>query len=239
MNGAAVLTEVQLFATHDAFSEAEFYESEILLCHTTLDGLTTSFEANYGGNTPFSARRDDTLSIDWTAPGWNGLPFDSPFDYNGTDNLILEFRYLGEDGRTINTKGFYPPTPNRTLDAGLPTSPSGDLLGFMNSLRIYYTPGTGIEGEGPPCVDMITVEASPSGSPVFLLSLPEPGPARLGLYSSEGRMVWGWSDPTADSGGRTVSDVPADLPSGVYVAVLEACGRSSSARLVLLRQAVP
>jgi hypothetical protein len=235
MNGAATVSEVQLYATHDAFSEASFYNSEILLCHTSVAELSTSFEANYSGNTPYSVRTDDTLAIDWTAPGWNGLTFDRGFDYDGVDNLIIEFRYLGEDGRTINTKGFYPPSPNRTLDAGLPDSPTGDLLTFMNSLRIYYTPSSGTGGPEFPGGLELSAEPCPSSYPCFRASMPFPGSARLDIYSIDGRRLeildLGW----LEAGEHILQPEAGAVPSGVCLARLEACGETATARVVIIR----
>lgn len=235
MNGPGTISELQLFATHDPFSEAVFYQAEILFCHTTLDELTTSFEANYAGFEPARAHWLDTLAIDWAAPGWNGFMLQQPFEYDGEHNLIIEFRYLGEDGRTINAKAFYPPTPNRTLDAGLPTSATGELLSFMNSLRIYFTPPEGVSGEGEPAAPAIAVVACPCADPAFVLDVPDAGPAWLGLYSSDGRLAWEWSDTSLQDGLTTVSGVPGSLPPGVYTAVLEACGTISSSRVAILR----
>ena len=72
------------------------------MCPTTLSSLTTSFQANYTGNTPQTAMELDTLSIDWssTSPGWNGFSLDTPWFYDGIGNLIIEFRYLGSTGTT-------------------------------------------------------------------------------------------------------------------------------------------
>ena len=235
MNGPGTISELQLFATHDASSEAVFFQAEILFCHTTLDELTTTFEANYAGFEPARAHWLDTLSIDWTAPGWNGFELQQPFEYDGEHNLIIEFRYLGEDGRTINAKAFYPPTPNRTLDAGLPTSSTGELLSFMNSLRIYFTPPTGTGGEEGAAAPGISALSCPSADPVFTIVMPTACPAGLGLYSSDGRLVWRWSGASLEAGETTVRGIPGDLPPGVYTAVLEACGSTVSTRVAILR----
>ncbi len=235
MNGAASVTGVDLYATHDAYSEGDFYKAEILLCNTTAEELSTSFEDNYAGFTPVEVWSADTLSIDWAAPGWNGQVFTTPFEYDGTHNLIIEYRYLGENGRTINVRAFYPPTPNRTLDAGLPTSSTGELLSFMTSLRIHYTPAVGIGDDEPGAGPALTVEDSPSSAPVLGLAVPESGAAGLGLYSSDGRLVWEWSGWCECGVVTTVRCPGRELPAGVYLARMEAGGASASARIVILR----
>jgi hypothetical protein len=235
MKGAASVTEVQLYATHDMFSEGLFMNAEILLCHTSVNALTTSFEANYSGNDPYTVFSRDTLAIDWTAPGWNGLVFDRPFEYDGADNLIVEFRYLGEDGRTINAKAFYPPTPDRTLDAGLPTSSTGELLSFMNSMRIYYTPASGVGDPSAPEGLAMWLLENPCGSPRLMVELPEPSNVSLDLFSMDGRMASSFESGTLEAGSRCIEPPVAGLPPGLYLARVEACGRTAFQRVLLVR----
>ncbi len=233
MNGAAEITEVQLFATHDAFSEGLFFNNEIVLCHTTVSELTTSFAANYAGNDPYSVFLLDTLAIDWTAPGWNGLVFDRPFDYNGTDNLIIEFRYLGENGKTINARAFYPPTPNRTLDAGLPTSPTGQLLSFMNSMRIYYTPETGVgEPDQAPGLSVGAV-SNPCASPALEISSPEACEALVEVFGIDGRIVWRGT-AALDRGTNAITLPQGGPATGTYLVRVSTASASDAVRLVVI-----
>ncbi|NLP05218.1 hypothetical protein GX411_04650 [Candidatus Fermentibacteria bacterium] len=233
MCGAADVTEVQFYATHEQFSEGEFYNAEILLCHSDLEELTTSFDANYTGNEFVLVFWADTLSIHWAAPGWNGLPFDTAFQYDGSRSLILEFRYLGEDGRTVNAGAFYPPTPFRTLDAGLPTSGTGDLLSFMNSLRIFYTPASGSGGGAPGTGPALCPARNPCAAPVLVATMSAESPAEIRLYRLDGRTSWIWSGilPAGD----TVLEVrEGPLPPGVYLARLVAGQGQAEARILVL-----
>lgn len=233
MCGAASVTEVQFYATHEQFSEGEFYRAEILLCHSDLEELTTSFDANYTGNEPVPVFRTDTLSIDWTAPAWNGLPFDTAFQYDGSRSMILEFRYLGEDGRTVNTGGFYPPTPFRTLDAGLPTSGTGELLAFMNSLRIFYTPASGSGGGSPGTGPALSSTVNPCAEPVLRATTTIESPADVRLYRLDGRTAWTWSGML--QAGDTLLEVRGGrLPPGVYLARLTAGSKTAETRLLVL-----
>jgi hypothetical protein len=235
MNGAASVTEVQLYATHDAFSEGLFMNAEILLCHTSVTALTTSFQANYSGNEPYPVFSRDTLAIDWTAPGWNGLVFDRPFAYDGADNLIIEFRYLGEDGRTINARAFYPPTPYRTLDAGLPTSATGELLSFMNSMRIYYTPASGVEDPSAPGGFGMRIIENPCESLRLAVDLPVPSTITLDLYSMDGRIASSCETGLLDAGSHCIEPPVAGLAPGLYLARAEVCGLIAVQRVLLVR----
>ncbi|PIE52718.1 hypothetical protein CSA37_05685 [Candidatus Fermentibacteria bacterium] len=83
----------------------------------------------------------DTLSIDWSgsAPEWNGFDLDTPFQYQGARNLIIEFRYLGDDGHTVNARAANLPAGDRCLSAALPTSSKGSFMSFLTCMRIHYS----------------------------------------------------------------------------------------------------
>ncbi len=183
MAGPARLTEVQLLCGSAVHDSGWFYNARILACHTSLAELTNTYAANYDGNLPDTVMAVDTLDLAWTIGQWGSLVFDQPFDYNGTENLVLEFRYNGDDHRAVYARGFYPPGGNRVLDGYSLTNPQGALRSYCNRLRIYYDP-VGIE-ETPP-VRAAEFRCSPNpfrGSTVISL----PGPVRV--YGADGRLV--------------------------------------------------
>lgn len=81
----------------------------------------------------------DTLEIKWagSAPGWNGFDLDTPFEYSGARNLIVEFRYLGHDGKTVNARAANLPAGNRCLSGPYPTSSTGQLMSFLTCMRLH------------------------------------------------------------------------------------------------------
>jgi len=81
----------------------------------------------------------DTLEIKsaGSAPGWNGFDLDTPFEYSGALNLIVEFRYLGHDGKTVNARAANLPAGNRCLSAPYPTSSTGQLMSFLTCMRLH------------------------------------------------------------------------------------------------------
>lgn len=135
-----LLERVELYATHASQATGRFMNASILLCETGVPSLSTSFEANYGGASPVTVFALDTLSIRWegSAPGWNGFDLDTPFEYSGTNNLIVEFRYLGHDGKTVNARAASLPAANRCLSGPHPGSAAGTLMSFLTCMRLHY-----------------------------------------------------------------------------------------------------
>ncbi len=134
------IDRLELYATHSAHASGEFYQFSILLCETEVQSLSTSFQANYGTGTPVTVFSLDTLSIEWShsAPGWNGFDLETPFQYQGDRNLIIEFRYLGDDGHTVNARAAGLPAADRCLSAPHPSSASGSFMSFLTCMRIHY-----------------------------------------------------------------------------------------------------
>ncbi len=73
--------------------------------------MNTSFEANYGGNDPEEVFYASTKSMSGSAESWTDIAFDDPFDYNNSDNLLVEIKWNGGSGvyysYTSDTPGYY------------------------------------------------------------------------------------------------------------------------------------
>ncbi len=94
MNGAATITDIAYEIESVAGSgDGEFYGFELKLCHTSLSELGSNFETNYDGNTAIIVATGSPLTIPNTAGVWYSVPNMASFDYNGTDNLIVETRW--------------------------------------------------------------------------------------------------------------------------------------------------
>ena len=96
INLAGELTEGAYDVTDGPYSNGLFWNFEMRLCHTSLDELTENFSDNYAGNTPIMVADDDPLNIT-TGDGWWAVPDFTPFDYNGSDNLIIEIRWQDDN----------------------------------------------------------------------------------------------------------------------------------------------
>ena len=140
LEGALEITRVELCSTHADHAVGSFYDFEVLLCETGVSSLSTDFEDNYGGAVPVTVLGLDTLAIDWrgSSPGWNGFDLEEPFSYGGMDNLIVEFRYLGDDGHTVNARAADLPSADRCLSGPHPSSPTGSPMSFLTCMRIHF-----------------------------------------------------------------------------------------------------
>jgi hypothetical protein len=69
--------------------------TSIKLCHTPLADLTTDFNGNYGGNTPVWVYHDDAYTHGGVGNAWDTIDLTTPFEYNGTDNLLVEVVWMG------------------------------------------------------------------------------------------------------------------------------------------------
>jgi len=62
----------------------------VKLCHTSLNALTTPFAANYDGRTPVTVFSANPVTINVPVNTWFGWACGPTFNYNGSDNLLVE-----------------------------------------------------------------------------------------------------------------------------------------------------
>jgi hypothetical protein len=86
-----------------------YYEYRLRLCHTTLSALTDTFANNYAGNTPVTVYSRNPATIGAvSANSWFGFPFDTPFDYDGQRNLVVEVWWVNDNNGGGNTQWNFP-----------------------------------------------------------------------------------------------------------------------------------
>jgi len=135
----------------------------------------------------------------------------------------------------------------------LAIGPAGDVLvaGYCYSyesgydlLALCYAAGAPTQAPAiaaPPAVELDGAWPNPFNPRVTLaFTLPRPGPVRVAVCDSRGREVAVLADGPRPAGLSTVDWDGRDgagraLPSGLYVAVVEAAGHRSSRKLTLLR----
>lgn len=237
LNIPALIDRIELLSTHAAFATGDYYNFRMLLCATEITSLTNSFNANYGTNEPDTVLQKDTLEIHWsgTTPGWNGFDFDTPFPFDGSSSLIIEFQYLGSTSTCVNVKAASLPSGERCLDASHPSSSTGTNMSFYNRMRIFYTP-TGICENHHEGLRELSLE--PEVNPLSILSLR--AVSQIGTqgvitaYGIDGRH-WGtvW-EGTLHSGENSILGDRSGLPSGICFLVLQTGASRASTRILLL-----
>jgi len=78
--------------------DSTFTGCQILLCHTTLGHVTTSFSGNYGGKTPVTVFSGNKVIPAATVGTWVSVVKPTNFTYNNTDNLLIEVSWVSASG---------------------------------------------------------------------------------------------------------------------------------------------
>lgn len=235
MPGSCTLDSIQLLCGSDVYNHGIFYNAYIYACHTNVSELDSTFDENYGGKTPVAAMAMDTLNLQWQNEHWHGLGFNYPFAYNGADNLILEFRWQGDDNNSVYDLGWYTPG-NRAVSASSSTAVQGVPRNYMPRFRIFYSV-TGI-GEGSrelPQLKMIgRAFPNPFHSRVFIrVESPAKTPLSACVYNSNGRLVRILDKSELSWDGNDQFGQP--VCSGIYFCRLEIKGSIQTLPLVLQR----
>jgi hypothetical protein len=189
MAGPCTLDSVQLLCGSDVYNHGVFLDARVFACHTTVAGLDSVYDANYAGNTPQTVASVDSLYLRWKKGDWQGIGFDSPFDYNGTENIILEFRWQGDNDSSVYNLGWYTPG-NRAVDAKSSTAQRGIPRSYMPRLRIFYsqtgvTEGAVLRRSGAP---LVRATPNPFRSRVTLHRAAA-GRLTTTIYSADGGLV--------------------------------------------------
>ena len=122
-----------------ATGAGDFYNFEMKMCHTSLTELTNNFADNYDGNTPVVVRPVGMVSFPDQGDYWYGIPGFTSFDYNGTDNLIIELHFNGTSGASYHT--WYGEETNRNLLGTSYNATTGSLGTILLRTKIWITYG--------------------------------------------------------------------------------------------------
>jgi hypothetical protein len=234
MAGPCTLDSVQLLCGSDVYNHGIFLDARVYACHTAVAELDSVYEANYGGNTPLAALSVDTLYLSWRNGDWQGLGFDSPFDYNGTDNLILEFRWQGDNDSSVYNLGWYT-AGNRAVGAKSSTAERGIPRNYMPRFRVFYsTTGVG-KGDVVRPLPGLTVSATPNPfSSRVTLRTAGADQLAVTIYSASGRLVRRLAGTGASSvlrwDGRDGDGKP--VPLGAYFCRVRSGNHACTAQFV-------
>jgi len=173
INQSGTLAAFCLYSTEDAPSW--FYDVRVKLCHTSVTELGTEFAANYGGNSPKTILDADSLLVG-TGVNTTWYYFPADFNYNNTDNLLLEIAWRGDQGQTVRfwrnangaTRRLYAPNND--------TAAYGSVDGVMAYYaRLGFLPTGVSEPRSPAQIEPGLTVAPTLGRPPFRLTLPGPG----------------------------------------------------------------
>ena len=132
LNAAGTLTKIEWQVYEKAGgSGGTFNNCDILLCHTSLKAVTSTFDDNYGGNKPVNVF-SGTFVLPASSPNqWMTIVEPKNFTYNNKDNLLIEVSWQGGSGgatffktRTTST----PPSPGRVWNTTSKTATTGTVV---------------------------------------------------------------------------------------------------------------
>jgi hypothetical protein len=89
------IDQIALFKIYAYTYAATFPNVSVKMCHTNVTSLTGAFNDNYGGQTPVWVYHNDALVRGGEPYAWDAVDLQTPFDYNGTDNLLVEVLWQG------------------------------------------------------------------------------------------------------------------------------------------------
>lgn len=114
-------------------SSGTYNDLRIYLGYSSEDMLSTSFSNNYTPLSRTMVYQNDAGTISAEENEWFELVLDTPFWYNGVDNLILEISWESGTGNPSVYHFDTPMTPVSLKSA----DPSGDQ-GFLSSTRSMF-----------------------------------------------------------------------------------------------------
>jgi hypothetical protein len=134
IGGPVTIDALSWHRTSVGGASATFSNFRIFMGYCESDELGDTFEDNYvpGSMTPVYS--SPSMTIGSPAEEWATLELDTPFEYDGTGNLLVEIQWSSGSG------SFYvyswKPGTNRCLRGSHPGSTSGYLLDAMCQFRI-------------------------------------------------------------------------------------------------------
>jgi hypothetical protein len=120
-----------------------YNDCRVWLCHTTKTALEATFDNNYTGKTPVQVMNKTTFTMP-AGPNWVDFGIDTnKFNYNNTDNLLMEVRWNGDSGTTCYcTRSAQ---ANSRVYASDHNASSGSVQNNGQCIRLYIGTMTGVE----------------------------------------------------------------------------------------------
>jgi len=143
MNGPMTIGEVSWQRGGSSGSSQGTYNGfRIYMGLSVSDELTNTFEDNYiaGSRTLVYATSSQTMSAQ--PDEWMTIPLETPFEYNGTDNLIVEIQWFG-GSNMFYTYMWETGSSRGLMNKNDASSRTGTLYTRMSELM--FTPASSLE----------------------------------------------------------------------------------------------
>jgi hypothetical protein len=121
-------------------STAAFPEFELYMGLCSGDYLGTEFLDNYIPGTRTLVYSSNPLQVSADPGEWYTIELQTPFWYNGQDNLLLELCWINGTG-SFHTYAWNSPGVPRSLKSPTPDGPTGFLSSMMSQLMLDGTTG--------------------------------------------------------------------------------------------------
>ncbi len=139
--GTAGYINVVEFEKSDTGS-GTFNDVRAWVCHSTKTQLETTFDNNYTGKTPVQVRTGGTLAFSGSGYVDIGIT-PNTFNYNNTDNLLLEIRWNGDSGTSIGC--YRSAASTGRIYAWDHTATTGTLQVTGQCVRVHFGTMTGVD----------------------------------------------------------------------------------------------
>lgn len=142
-NQSLGITAISFNAAILSDPEGPYENLTILLGHTELESLTETFADNWSSS-GVQVFFNPSYIISGVTPGsFFTFQLDTPFVYNGSDNLLIEVAWDGPSEPPLGQGSIYTwywtTTGNRVLSSNDLSSATGSAFEYCNNLRIDYS----------------------------------------------------------------------------------------------------
>ena len=129
---AGEITRWEWYGGEPEAATGKFNRFRIRLCHTSRAELAPPYNANFEGRTPTRVFYADPVTVNMEIRKWFGFNLSPSFAYDGTNNLIVEVWWEGDDDR-----GGY------VFTADVPRQTRCLLSSIVNGIRLDGYPNQG------------------------------------------------------------------------------------------------
>ena len=119
-----------------------FNDVRVWLCHSKKTALEATFNNNYTGYTPVQVRTGGNLTLSGSGYFDIGIT-PNKFNYNNSDNLLMEVRWNGDSRATCAC--YSSPQPLSRLYASSHTATSGTVHNAGQCIRLHIATMTGVQ----------------------------------------------------------------------------------------------